>query len=209
VKENIESSRFIILSKSKFRNYYLFHRLCWSYWGTTVVSDISHIQHAAFFSGEKSPNGDTDSGEFLAKIPLFSQKEFAKLHPSSLGAGRHICRLCASYSFNNRVQKSDWNLVTLSQDPPINMESKWETSNIPNHLDQSFYPGPLVGGGGRGGLRNMICSFAPLWPTFGFCPFGWELGPPFLSLIFSPLLDALFNGVCQGFNQPFYLVNQQ
>jgi hypothetical protein len=39
-----------------------------------VVSDISHIQHAAFFSGEKSPNGDTASEEFLAKIPLFPKK---------------------------------------------------------------------------------------------------------------------------------------
>jgi hypothetical protein len=39
-----------------------------------VVSDISQIQHAAFFSGEKSPNGDTALREFLAKIPLFTKK---------------------------------------------------------------------------------------------------------------------------------------
>jgi hypothetical protein len=120
-------------------------------------------------------------GNFWRKFPFFP-KRIRQTSPFFFGGGSPHCRLSASYSFNNPVQKSDWNLVPLLQDPPINMESKRETSNIANHLDQPFYPGRLW----RGGLRNMICSFAPLWPTLGFVLLAGNWVLPF-SPYFFPL----------------------
>jgi len=109
---------------------------------------------------------------FWRKFPLFPKRS-RQTSPFFIGGGSPHCRLCASYSFNSPVQKCDWNLVTLSQDPPINMESKWETSG-------SKPPGPLVG------PEEHDLFLWPFVTHFRVRPFGWDLGPPFLSLIFPP-----------------------
>jgi len=48
------------------------------------------------------------------------------------------------------------------------------------------------------GLWNIICSDAPLWPILHSALLAQTWFLSFFSL-FSPLLSALFNGVCQGF----------
>ncbi len=201
MKENIESSRIYFLGvEIKIINY-----LIDSVEATEVpqwypIFLTSSMQ--PFFPVKNRQMVTLPQRNFWRKFPFFP-KRIRQTSPFFFGGGSPHCRLSASYSFNNPVQKSDWNLVTLSQDPPINMESKWETSN-------SKQPGLiLVTGTPCGGPEEHDLFLCPFVTHFWVCPFGWELGPPFLSFIFPPLLSALFNGVCQGFNQPFYLINQQ
>jgi hypothetical protein len=123
-------------------------------------------------------------GNFWRKFPFFP-KRIRQTSPFFFGDGSPHCRLSASYSFNNPVQKSDWNLVTLLQDPPIKHGNKWETSN-------SKPPGPiLLSWTPCGRPEEHDLFLCPFVTHIRVCPFGWELGPPFLSLIFPPLLGSL------------------